>query len=125
MDNKRPLIEKKDKAPTARTVTGTVADDTGRPLEGALVTLTAVKNNEKRTFFTKKDGKYMFDDLAFTEDYAIQAKWKAFNSDERKLSQYDHSAKVVRLLEIKTPEGYTQAAAAKAAADSKQAPPKN
>jgi hypothetical protein len=115
LDNNRPLIEKKGKAPTSRTVTGTVTDDTGRPLEGALVTLTEVKTNEKKTFFTKKDGKYLFADLAFTEDFTVQAKWKAMISEPRKLSQYDHSARAVRLLQVQTPEGYTGAPAATAA----------
>ena len=122
LDNNRPLIQKKDKAPTSRTVIGTVTDDTGRPLEGALVTLTEVKTNEKKTFFTKKDGKYTFDDLAFTEDFQVQAKWKTLISDPRKLSQYDHNAKVVRLLQVKTPEGYTGTPATTTAEAPKTAP---
>jgi len=122
LDNNRPLIEKKGKPATSRTVTGTVTDDTGRPLEGALVTLTEVKTNEKKTFFTKKDGKYLFADLAFTEDFTVQAKWKAMISEPRKLSQYDHTARVVRLLQVQTPEGYTGTPAAVKAESAKTAP---
>jgi len=107
LDNHRPLNPKKEKAPTSRTVSGTVTDDTGQVLEGALVTLLDVKSNERRTFFTKKDGRYMFEDLAFTSDYEVTAKWKKLASEPRKLSQYDHSAKVVRILQVGTPEGYT------------------
>ena len=114
LDNHRPLNQKKEKAPTSRTVSGTVTDDTGQPLEGALVTLLDVKSNERRTFFTKKDGRYIFEDLAFTTDYEVVAKWKKLVSETRKLSQYDHTAKVVRLLQVGTPEGY--AAPANAAA---------
>lgn len=121
LDNNRPLLPKKSKPPTSRTVTGTVTDDTGRPLEGALVTLTALKNNEKRTFFTKKDGRYVFEDLAFTEDFEVQAKWKTLISETRKLSQYDHTAKAVRLLQVQTPEGPAQTPAT-AAADTKSNP---
>lgn len=106
LDNNRPLIQKKDKPATARTVTGIVTDDAGKPLEGALVSVTEVKTNQTRKFFTKKDGRYMFDDLAFTNDYEVQAKWKKLTSDTRKISQYDHTAKVVRLLKVDTPEGY-------------------
>jgi hypothetical protein len=120
LDNHRPLIEKKDKAPTSRTVSGTVTDDTGLPLEGALV---EVKKKEKRTFFTKKDGKYSFSDLSFTEDYEVLAKWKKLVSEPRKISQYDHSAKVIRLLQVGTPEGYTNATAA--AAQVQKTTPKN
>jgi hypothetical protein len=107
LDNHRRLNQKKEKAPTSRTVSGTVTDDTGQPLEGALVTLLDVKSNERRTFFTKKDGRYIFEDLAFTSDYEVVAKWKKLVSETRKLSQYDHTAKVVRLLQVGTPEGYT------------------
>jgi hypothetical protein len=117
LDNHRPLIQKKDKAPTSRTVSGTVTDDTGKPLEGALVTLKEVKTNERKTFFTKKDGRYIFEDLAFTEDYEVTAKWKTLVSEARKLSQYDHSAKVVRLLQVGTPEGYSAATAAEVKKD--------
>ena len=105
LDNHRPVIQKKDKAPTSRTVSGQVVDDTGTPLENALVTLTDSKTKEKRTFFTKKDGRYNFQDLSFTNDYQLQARWHALTSDERKLSQYDRAAKIVRILQVATPEG--------------------
>jgi hypothetical protein len=100
LDNHRPLIQKKQKNPTARTVTGKVVDDTGQPLDGAAVTLTDTKTNEKTTVFTKKDGRYTFEDLSFTKDYDLQARYKSQLSDERKLSQYDHSANVVRILTV-------------------------
>jgi hypothetical protein len=105
LDNHRPLIEKKGKDPTTRTVSGQVVDDSGTPLENALVTLTNGKSNEKRTFFTKKDGRYNFQDLSFTIDYKIQARWKTLVSDSRNLSQYDRAAKIVRILQVTTPEG--------------------
>jgi|GEM_PF-1997166 len=124
LDNHRSLNPKKDKTPTARTLTGTVTDDTGTPLEGALVTVTEMKSHEKRKFFTKKDGRYTFGDLAFTEDFEVQAQWKKLISEPRKLSQYDHNAKVVRLLQVGTPEGYS-APAATAAAEVKKDEPKN
>lgn len=123
LDNHRPLIQKKDKAPTSRVVSGIVTDDTGRPLEGALVSVREVKTSETRKFFTKKDGRYAFDDLSFTEDYEVQAKWKKLISEPRKVSQYDHSAKVVRLLQVTTPEGYMAPAAA--AEVKKEDPPKS
>ncbi len=100
LDNHRPIKGKKDKAPTARTVTGKVVDDTGQPLEGALVTLTDSKTNAKNTVFTKKDGRYNFEEVAFTVDYQLQARYKDLNSEPRNLSQYDHTANVVRILEI-------------------------
>lgn len=100
LDNHRPLIQHKDKAPTARTVTGKVVDDGGQPVEGAIVTLTNMKTHEQRQFITKTDGRFNFDDISFTIDYELNAKHKDLSSDTRKLSQYDHSAKVVRILTL-------------------------
>lgn len=100
LDNHRPLIQKKEKAPTTRTVTGKVVDDTGQPIEGALVTLTDAKTHVKTTAITKQDGRYNFADLSFTNDYEVQARYKDSVSPVRKLSQYDHAANVVRILEI-------------------------
>jgi hypothetical protein len=105
LDNHRPLNQKKEKNPTTRTVTGQVVDDSGQPLEGALVTLVDDKTKERHEYFTKKDGRYKFEELSFSIDYQLQAKWKNLVSDERKLSQYDHTARIVRMLEVTTPEG--------------------
>ena len=100
LDNHRPLIQHKDKAPTTRTVTGKVVDDSGTPVEGALVTLTNDKTAEKRTSITKAGGRFDFDDVSFTVDYELDARYKDQITDKRKLSQYDHSAKVVRILTL-------------------------
>ncbi|MBV8808730.1 MAG: carboxypeptidase regulatory-like domain-containing protein [Acidobacteriaceae bacterium] len=120
LDNHRPLIQKKQKAPTSRTVTGQVVDDSGAPLEGALVILTNKKTNEKTQFFTKKDGRYVFEDLSFTIDYEVQAKYKDQSSEPRKLSQYDRTAKVVRILEVADAPALHQSVTAGA---KKDAPP--
>jgi Carboxypeptidase regulatory-like domain len=103
LDNHRPLIQKKEKAPTSRSVTGKVVDDTGQPLEGALVTLTDGKTHQKTTVISKKDGRYNFDNLAFNIDYELQARYKDSLSTQRKLSQYGHTVNVVRILEIESP----------------------
>jgi hypothetical protein len=81
-------------------VKGKVVDGSGQPLRGALVTLTDMKNNEKRTFITKEDGLYNFDDLSFTVDYQLQARSKDRLSEQRKLSQYDRTPNMVRILDI-------------------------
>jgi hypothetical protein len=120
LDNHRPLIQKKQKTPTSRTVTGQVVDDSGAPLERALVTLTNKKTNEKTEFFTKKDGRYVFEDLSFTIDYEVQAKYKSQSSEPRKLSQYDRAARVVRILEVADAPGLRQSVTADA---KKNAPP--
>ena len=91
---------KKDKKPTSRTLKGTVTDDTGKPLDGALVTLTNLIKGEKLTFITKKDGRYNFGELPFNVDYEVAAKFGNLRSETKKLSQYDNRAEAVRVLEI-------------------------
>ena len=100
LDNHRPLIQKKQKPATSRTLSGKVVDDYGQPLANAVVTLKDGKTGEKRTFFTKKDGRYNFEDLSFSNDYEVRARYKDLQSEPRKLSQYDHTAAVVRILEV-------------------------
>ncbi len=100
LDNHRPIAGKKGKAPTSRSVTGKVVDSSGQVLQGALVTLTDPKTNEETTIITKKDGRYSFDDLSFTQDYLVAARYKDLVSEPKKLSQYDHSATIVRILEV-------------------------
>ena len=117
LDNHRPLNPKKEKNATTRMVTGTVVDDTGQPLEGALVTLIQGKTNEKFEYFTKKDGRYKFDDLSFSVYYQLRAKWKTLMSEERKLSQYDHAPRIVRQLEVTTPDGAPPPSSSDAKAD--------
>jgi Carboxypeptidase regulatory-like domain len=92
--------EKKDKKATSKSLRGTVTDETGKPLEGALVTLVNTNSKEKWTFITKKDGRYNFDGLSFTVDYEVAAKFKDERSELRKLSQYDHTPSIVRILQV-------------------------
>lgn len=100
LDNHRPLIQKKGKPPVARTVSGKVVDDSGKPLEGAIVTLTNTKTHERTQFITKGAGRYSFEDVSFTIDYDLQARYRDSTSDARRLSQYDHTANVVRILQV-------------------------
>jgi hypothetical protein len=100
LDNHRPINKKKDKAPTSRDVSGKVVDISGQPIEGALVTLTNTKTKSKVTFITKTDGRYNFDELSFTIDYQLQAKFKETTTEPRKISQYDRNPSVVRILEL-------------------------
>lgn len=106
LGNHRPP-NKKEKAPTSRSVKGKVVDGSGQPLEGALVTLTDTKSNEKRTFITKQGGLYNFDDLSFTIDYRLEGRYKDMVSEPRKLSQYDHTPNMVRILDISSPASPT------------------
>lgn len=116
----RPPFPKKEKAPTSRKVKGIVTDDSGKPLSGAMVTLTNKKTKEHVEFFTKKDGRYHFEDLSFTIDYQVQAAYQGRHSKAKPISQYDHTASMVRMLDI--PSGAASAKEKKttATADAKK-----
>jgi hypothetical protein len=98
LGNDRPPKDKK--APTTRSVKGKVTDDTGKPLDHALVTLTNEDTHVSLTFFSKAGGQYYFDDLSFTTDYKLIAEYKGGKSPVRILSQYDRSPNIVRILQI-------------------------
>jgi carboxypeptidase family protein len=118
--NQKP--PKKEKAPTSRTVSGQVTDETGQVLQGAMVTLTDKRTSEKTNFFTKKDGRYQFADLSFTHDYEVQAHYKDKASVSRKLSQFDTSPRPVRILEIDTGGATATSAPPAAASNAKPQP---
>ena len=103
LDNHRPLIKKKDKAPTSRDLAGKVTDPSGQAIEGALVTLTNTKTNAKTTYITKKDGRFSFDDLSLTVDYQLQARFKDAVTEPRNISQYDPNTRIIRILQIGPP----------------------
>ncbi len=124
LDNHRPLIKKREKAPTSRNLAGKVVDSAGQPLEGALVTLTNTKSGEKTTFITKADGRYNFEELSLVVDYQLQAKFKTGSTETRKISQYDPNVNTVRILQVDT-DAKAGAPAVEAAKQEKKAPPQN
>lgn len=115
LDNHRPLVKKKDKAPTSRDLAGKVIDSSGQAIEGALVTLTNTKTSEKTTFITKKDGRFSFDDLSLTNDYQLQARFKDAVTEQRNISQYDPNTRINRILQFgSASEAFTAGEAKKA-----------
>lgn len=118
VDNNNPSVvvgndvpkEKKNRSITARDVKGIVEDETGTPIEGALVSLTDLKTNRKLTYITKRDGRYKFDSLSLTEDYDVTAKKGALVSTVKHLSQYDRSTPLIRNLEIDASPAKSEAA---------------
>lgn len=109
--------DKKEKRATSRYLRGTVTDDSGKPLEGALVTLLNTKDGVKTTYITKKDGRYSFSDLSFTNDYEVAARFKNQQSEPRKLSQYDRTVSIVRILQVGEPASSADAAKKDVVAD--------
>ncbi len=73
-----------------RDLSGIVSDESGAPIEGAVVQLKDMKTGREIEFITKKNGKYTFTDLNMNIDYELTAKRDGYASAEKKkLSKYD------------------------------------
>jgi Carboxypeptidase regulatory-like domain len=116
---------KKNGPATSRAVKGVVVDESGKPVQGAMVTLLDLRTKEKWSTETKADGKYNFDELSFVVDYEVSASKRGSGvSGAKKLSQYDRTPLVVRNLELAPASATNTSAAAPAPANTPAAPPK-
>jgi len=84
---KLPELNPKD-VPT-RELAGIVRDENDDPVEGAIVHLRNVKTKAGRSFVTKKDGRYKFDQLIKSEDYEVYANRQGRATETKSLSTYD------------------------------------
>src|SRR6266511_1756132 len=83
------LAQKVKEDPTVRSVEGTVTDETGNILEGAVVQMKNTKNLQVRSFITQADGKYQFQGLSFGADYEFKARHDGKVSAPKTLSTFD------------------------------------
>lgn len=89
--------EKED--PTIRTAQGTVRDANEDISVGAVVQIKNLKTLQIRSFITKEDGKYIFNNLARDVDYELRAESKGFTSPMKSLSTFDN--RKVAILNLK------------------------
>jgi hypothetical protein len=77
-------------AQQTRTVDGTVKDQDGRPLAGAVVQMTNMNaGHDVHSCVTQADGTYRFPAVRFAESYTLQAKFRDYSGNVRHLSEYD------------------------------------
>jgi hypothetical protein len=99
-----PLLfaQTKDKSQEAnvRSVQGTVSDDTGKPIDGAVVHLKNVKTLQIRSFITKSGGSYSFHGLSTNVDFELRAEYQGASSDVRTLSVFDPRSKAIINLKL-------------------------
>lgn len=81
--------KEKPRDPTIRNVTGIVTLPDGSPASGAVVQLKNLKTLQIRSFITREDGKYNFQNLSTSIDYELAATWRDFASPKRMLSVFD------------------------------------
>ena len=83
--------QKKEKGrdPNIRNVSGVVTLPDGSPAAGAVVQLKNLKTLQIRSFITRDDGKYQFQNLSTSIDYELTATYHDLASPKRTLSIFD------------------------------------
>jgi hypothetical protein len=92
---------KKSKEPPVRSVTGTVTNEAGEAVPGAIVQMKNTKTLQVRSFITKEKGEFYFHDLATDVDFEFKAEWNGKSSNVRTLSTFDTHPSVVMNLQLK------------------------
>jgi hypothetical protein len=84
--------------PSIRRVSGTVTDQCGLPLKGAVVQIENTTLLGIRSYITQNGGKYHFSGLSSDADYRLEAKYQNAEGSPKTLSQFDSSdTKVINL----------------------------
>jgi hypothetical protein len=83
--------QKKEKGrdPNIRNVSGVVTLPDGAPAAGAVVQLKNLKTLQIRSFITREDGKYQFQNLSTSIDYELTATYHDMESPKRTLTIFD------------------------------------
>jgi hypothetical protein len=98
-----PGLTAKQKAPTTKTVIGSVMDKAENEISGATVTLKDLTTGKTVAIYTGASGQYQFSDLDPHHDYQIQASFKGVASETRQVSSVDTRMKLVVNLTIPPP----------------------
>jgi hypothetical protein len=82
--------------PTTRTIEGTVIDEHGRPVPGAIVLIKNMKTLGVRSYIAEKDGSYHFYGLSTDVNFQLRAEAHGMTSKSRTVDVFN-SHKTVRL----------------------------
>lgn len=81
--------KEKGRDPNIRNVSGVVTLPDGNPAAGAVVQLKNLKTLQIRSFITREDGKYQFQNLSTSIDYELTATHNDLVSPKRTLTIFD------------------------------------
>jgi Carboxypeptidase regulatory-like domain len=98
-----PLMAKRRKPPTSKTVTGQVFDASDNAIAGAAVEMTNLTTGKTTAIYVGPDGRFTFTDIKLTEDYQFRARYKGQSSEVRKVSSWDTRTSLVLNLHIPPP----------------------
>jgi len=97
-DGKRNPKEDKSRI---RDLSGFVRDDSGSPIDGAIVRIRDTKSGRTIDYITKQDGSYAFRELDMDIDYELSAKRDGYGDPvKKKLSKYDSRKPAVLNFEL-------------------------
>jgi len=99
-----PLMAKRRKPPTSKTVVGQVLDGSGNGIVGAAVEMTDLATKKKSAIYTGPDGHFRFTDIKLNKDYQFRAHYKGQSSETRKVSSWDTRFNLVLNLHIPPPK---------------------
>lgn len=97
-------------AQDTRSVRGSVCDQNGNPLVGAVVQIENTRTLWVRSYITEKDGRYRFFELDPDVDYKVRAIYHRLSSPAKTLSKFDGRLAVVINLSVELKE-YTYSGA--------------
>ena len=88
-----------------RSVKGTVSDQNGKNLPGAVVYLKDTRSAHIRSYIARKNGAYQFHSLSPDIDYELSARFEGVTSSTKSLSRFDSekTATIDLVVEVKTP----------------------
>ena len=99
-----PPKKKEKDDPTIRIVQGAIRDTSDQFVPGAVVQIKNMKTLQIRSFITKEDGKYAFNNLTRDVDYEVKAEGKGFVSPAKTVSTFDDRKIAVVNLKLDTPK---------------------
>lgn len=99
-----PLMARKEKPLTTKTVRGQVLNSSENGIAGATVNMTDLTTGTKSGIYTGTGGHYVFSGLKPTHDYQFQATYKGKSSEARKVSSWDMRMRLVVNLHIPPPK---------------------
>jgi carboxypeptidase family protein len=90
--------------PLIRRVSGTVTDQCGLPLKGAVVQIENTTLLGIRSYITPSGGTYHFSGLSLGADYRLNAIYQGAEGSPKTLSQFDSSDAKILNLEVRVRE---------------------
>ena len=88
--------------PTTRSIEGTVLDQKGAPVPGAVVLLKDTKTLQVRSYIASKEGKYHFFGLSSDINYELRAQANGFTSGRKDVSVFNSHQLIKMDLKLKS-----------------------